>query len=353
MSELFRKAKNQFQQQLPFVIYCKPNSEKTIALFQENDDLYLLDQTDESGFVFVSFDNEQRFIIPDVASSIYFEKNNTLDYFVSNENEIVIDDESKIAFEKLVEKAVTTIHHNDFEKVVLSRKETILAPNFDFESTFKKLLSNYKTAFKYCFYHPRVGFWMGATPEQFIKINAKKLSTVSLAGTQLHNGKSDITWSNKEVEEQKIVTDYIVSNLNKYSKQVSKSQPYTVQAGNLAHIKTDIEAELITDKDSAEIIAALHPTPAVCGFPKDKAKTFILENEKYNREFYAGFLGEWNKDFSTYAQHQSDLFVNLRCMKINHNAIDIFVGCGITKDSNPEKEFLETVNKSTTMRKIL
>lgn len=353
MSEIFNKAKNQFKEQLPFVIYCKPNSDKTIALFQENDDLHLLGQTQESGFVFVSFDDEQRYIIPDRVSSIYLEKNDTHEYFVSNENEILIDEESKIAFENLVATAVEAIQNAQFEKVVLSRKETILTPTFDFEISFRKLLFYYPSAFKYCFYHPKIGFWMGATPEQFVNINNEKLSTVSLAGTQLHNGTSEITWSNKEVEEQQIVTDYIVSNLNKYSSQVYKSSPNTVQAGNLAHIKTDIEALLTSESERYNIIAALHPTPAVCGFPKDEAKAFILENEKYNREFYAGFLGEWQKDFTTYAQHQSDLFVNLRCMKINQNAVEIYVGCGITKDSIPEKEFLETVNKSTTVRKVL
>ena len=66
-----------------------------------------------------------------------------------------------------------------------------------------------------------------------------------------------------------------------------------------------------------------------------------------------GFLGEWKKDFETYKPNQSDLFVNLRCMKVENKEVQIFVGCGITKDSIPENEFFETVNKSMTMLKIL
>jgi isochorismate synthase len=98
---------------------------------------------------------------------------------------------------------------------------------------------------------------------------------------------------------------------------------------------------------------ALHPTSAVCGLPKKEAKEFILQNEGYNREYYSGFLGELNIDFVTFKTLQTDLFVNLRCMKIIKNKASLFVGCGITKESNPLDEYMETVNKSMTMKKII
>ena len=91
----------------------------------------------------------------------------------------------------------------------------------------------------------------------------------------------------------------------------------------------------------------MHPTPAVCGFPKDESKAFILENENYDRTFYTGFLGELN------VHNQTDLFVNLRCMEIVDKQVNLFIGCGITKDSIPEKEWEESINKSMTMNKIL
>ena len=97
----------------------------------------------------------------------------------------------------------------------------------------------------------------------------------------------------------------------------------------------------------------MHPTPAVCGFPKGKARDFILKNENYNRKYYAGFLGELNFCFESNQTLMSDLFVNLRCMEIIKDNAEIYVGCGITKDSNPEKEYIETKNKSVTMKNIL
>lgn len=353
MSEIFKKAKEHFNLKLPFVVYCKPNSDKTIALFQKNDDLFELDSTSQSGFAFVSFDNLKRYLIPDNYCDVYFENNTTTDFVLFSNIENSYIELDKLNFENLVKKGVVAINNFQFEKVVLSRKETVEIQNFDFEIAFAKLVSYYDEALKYCFYHPKIGFWIGATPEQFLKIEEEKLKTVSLAGTQLSIDNQEVNWSKKEIIEQKIVTDYLVDNLSKFSDSIEFSEPYTTKAGTLSHIKTDIEAKISDKNDVGKIINLLHPTPAVCGFPKQKAKDFIIENEGYDREFYSGFLGEWKKDFLTYKENQSDLFVNLRCMKIEKNEAKIFIGCGITKDSSAENEFEETVNKSMTMKKAL
>ncbi len=358
MSALFQKITQQFDSKLPFVFYCKPNSDKIIALFQKNDELFLLEEG-SAGFAFVSFDNEKKYLIPEKFSDVYVETVNDLDYVFSKSKEYKIEENAKNNFGDLVKKALQEIENGSFEKVVLSRKELIDLNNFQLELVFNSLISNYPTAFKYCFYHPKVGFWMGATPEQFVKIANKKIKTVALAGTQLYTDFQKVIWEEKEIKEQKIVTDFIVNILQVVSGVVTKSVPYTFQAGSIIHIKTDIEATLNSQLDVPKLIDLLHPTPAVCGFPKEIAKEFILKNEGYEREFYAGYLGEWNKDFLTYKEGNFDLFVNLRCMKLGMDSkskisqAQLFIGCGINSGSDPEKEFLETVNKSKTIKKIL
>jgi isochorismate synthase len=82
------------------------------------------------------------------------------------------------------------------------------------------------------------------------------------------------------------------------------------------------------------------------------AKT-IEDNEEYDREYYSGFLGEFNIDLKTFKTQKSDLFVNLRCMKIDEKMVHLYIGCGVTADSIPENEYIETVNKSMTIKKIL
>ncbi len=345
---LFETAKNHFVSQLPFVLFCKPNSLKIVGVFQQNNQLFELNDATESGFALVSFDGNQRYYLPVSECNVIVDRNSQTDFHLSKEVTHSFDENAKKMFENLVSNGVQAIQNGQFQKVVLSRKELISVPNFDFISVFKQLVFNYKTAFNYCFFHPKIGLWMGATPEQFIKIEGTTLKTMALAGTQLFD--NDLIWENKERDEQQLVTDFITENLQLFSNQVEVSEPKTVQAGKLAHLKTDISA--VIDKDKlGQIIDKLHPTPAVCGMPKEPAKQFIIENEGYNREFYTGFLGEFNIDFTTFKTENSDLFVNLRCMKVEEEQATVFVGCGITKDSIPEKEFFETVNKSVTIKK--
>ncbi len=353
MTDLFIKVKTHQEQQLPFVLYSKPNSDKMIGLFQKNDHLYFLEDFAVKGFVFAPFEADLIPFIPQKQSDVYVESIVETDYFMANTALSEIDETAKIVFENLVQRGVDAIHKSAFEKVVLSRTEEVLLRQFDLESVFKKLIAFYPTAFKYCFYHPKIGMWMGATPEQFLKINQRLLQTVALAGTQIETSSENVIWQEKEIEEQRLVTEFITNGLQDKVSEMTLSSPYSVKAGNLWHIKTDITATIKSKKTKGEIIVALHPTSAVCGLPKDSAKAFILKNENHDREYYSGFLGELNIDLATFRPEQSDLFVNLRCMKIVGDTAQLFIGCGITKDSVPSDEFIETVNKSMTMRKVL
>ncbi len=352
MINLFEKIKSHKAQNLPFVIYSKPNSDKTIGLFQKNNQLYNLDDFQAKGFVFAPFHDDFIPFIPKDFSEVILEDNNYLEFNLKQTTISTQDDSfQKEQFENLVEKAIQNINLGLTEKIVVSRKEPVSIDSFDIEFSFKKMLSSYKSAFKYCFFHPKVGMWMGATPEQFLKIENNTLKTVALAGTRLFTENDN--WREKEVKEQQFVTHFIVSNIAEYVNNVKVSKPYTVTAGNIQHIKTDIEARLNSENDLEGLINKMHPTPAVCGLSKDVAKDFILKNENYNRKYYSGFLGELNFCFETNQSLLSDLFVNLRCMEVNNTTAEIYIGCGITKDSNPEKEYIETKNKSVTMKNIL
>lgn len=353
MTDLFVKIKIHLEQQLPFVLYAKPNADRMIGVFQGNNHLYFVEDFSEKGFVFAPFDGDVIPYIPQSEADIYVEKISESDFLLTANPTFNADVATQKSFEDLVAQGVEAIQKGLFEKVVLSRKETVAIPSFEIETVFKKLIAFYPTAFKYCFFHPKIGLWLGASPEQFLKINQETLQTVALAGTQAVSESTTIVWQDKEIKEQQLVTDFITQSLADKVSELTVSNPYSVKAGNLWHIKTDISATLESQDNVKDIIRALHPTSAVCGLPKAAAKDFILQNEPYERSYYSGFLGELNVDLATFKTAQSDLFVNLRCMKIIENKAEIFIGCGITKDSKPEAEFIETVNKSMTMRKVL
>ena len=353
MIDFFIKVKQQKAQNLPFVLYRKPNNIKVVGFFQNNDHLYFAENFEETGFVFAPFAGSQRILIPK-DQSVKWEE--LITSFEENQDTNFTDleySQGKEHFENLVQKGIDAIAKGTLKKVVLSRKEIIDLPVFDLVSIFEKLIQSYPTAFCYCWFHPKIGLWMGATPERLLKSNNTTFHTMSLAATQKLQNEKDVVWEKKEMEEQQFVTDFILNNLKDLTSEVSVSSPYTAQAGTLAHIKTDIEGVINDNSSLKEVVSALHPTPAVCGLPKETAKDFILENEGYEREYYTGFLGELNKEGFNKGELKSDLYVNLRCMQIKDNQAHLYMGCGITKDSIPEKEWKESVNKSVTMKKIL
>lgn len=352
MENFFIKVKEQLGRKLPFVIYNKPNHGKLIGFFQKDNELYTAANFEEPGFVFATFNGKGAVLIPEKQSEIISvdwvsDGNAPNSEIISSENE-----KARIDFENLVAKGISAIHDNQFQKVVLSRKEAVALENFNLVDTFQKLLQTYPTAFTYCFFHPKIGLWLGATPEQLLKVKTNRFETIALAGTQKFEGNEDVIWENKEKEEQQFVTDFILENLENVTSDIAFSNPYTYKAGNLLHIKTDISGNLDDHSDVKQLVEILHPTPAICGFPKIAARDFILENEGYDRKYYSGYLGELHMHLHS-EQTTTDLFVNLRCMEIDGNSAWLYIGCGVTKDSDPAKEFEETVNKSMTIKKIL
>jgi isochorismate synthase len=226
-------------------------------------------------------------------------------------------------------------------------------PDFDLVTVFIKLIRTYPTAFTYCWFHPKIGLWMGASPERLLKANKNKFFTTALAGTQPFLDTLEVVWETKEKEEQMFVTDFMLDNLKDLASEVTISSPYTMKAGNLLHLKTDIEGIVNENSSLEQLVSILHPTPAVCGLPQLAAKEFILQNEDYDRDYYTGFLGELNKKGFTKQNLKTDLYVNLRCMQIKNQHAHLYVGCGITEGSIPEKEWKESVNKSMTMKRVL
>lgn len=352
MNDFFSTIRKHQEQKLPFVIYSKPNSSLLFAFLQQDDTLYKVTDYSEQGFVFASFDEKQLILIPEKQSKIISTEQKEIKFDFNEIDDLGFDTEAKTQYEDLVTKGIDAIKNEEFKKVVLSRNEKLELTDLDFVITFQRLIHLYPTTFSYCFFHPQIGFWMGATPEQLLKANGNVFETTALAGTQKANLEEEILWQQKEKDEQQYVTDFIVKRLREVASSVIVTEPYSIKAGSIWHIKTDISGVLNDNSTLEEVIDTLHPTPAVCGLPKKKAKAFIIENENYDRTFYTGFLGELNSSFARKTV-SSDLFVNLRSMQIQEKSAILYMGCGITKESVPEKEWEESVNKSMTMKRVL
>lgn len=368
--EFYFEIQQQYEGKLPFAAYKKPSETLIKAVFQSDTELHTVADFTESGFVFSPFDHSLKSILIPIAKSkqLQAEFEMTQNLEIAKKKSVTSEDKKAIHL-SLVLRAMDKIKQGDLQKVVVSRSEIISVSDGNPISIFQRLLNTYKSAFVYCWFHPKVGLWLGATPETLLTIDGNCLSTMSLAGTQKFMNTEDVIWKDKERNEQQLVTDFIINSLKATTDKIEVSTTKTVRAGNLLHLRTDIKAYFKPESlHFKKIIQKLHPTPAICGLPKSKAKQFILENEDYSREYYSGFLGELNfkeknsrnsnrrnveNNAYTSIKTVSNLYVNLRCMQLKDDQAYIYVGGGITKDSVPESEWEETVSKSQVIKSVL
>ena len=259
-------------------------------------------------------------------------------------------------FEALVAKGVETIKSGAFHKVVLSRKEHVALPEgFNAVKTFLDLCEAYPTAFVSLVSIPNVGTWMGASPETLVHTDEnKQFHTIALAGTQARDAYEDLIdsmWRQKEIEEQAMVSRYIINCFKKIRlREFEEIGPRTAQAGSLIHLQTDflVDMEAVNFLDLGSVmLKLLHPTSAVCGLPKAPSFDFIQQYEGYNRELYSGYLGPVN------IQEDTHLFVNLRCMQLLETEAVLYAGGGVTQHSKPDREWHETAIKMEVMGKRL
>lgn len=254
----------------------------------------------------------------------------------------------QISHEEYLQKIDTYlggIKEGKLQKAILSRiKKVEKSGGFDPYLFFENLCARYPQAFIHLMYHREGGMWMGATPELLLKMNDDRIITMALASTQPLRDDHDYHWEAKEMEEHLMVGRHIESVFANHGFEMQlKDGPHTVEAGPVAHLRTEYGFGQNHSTKLKELLNGLHPTPAVGGLPAMKAVDFILKHEGYDRKYYCGFLGE--TDFESEAR----LFINLRCMQVGRDEIAIYSGGGITADSDPESEWEETVQKSRTL----
>ena len=349
-NKFFKEIKAQWKAKLPFVIYNKPDEKIFSGILQENNKLYSDLDFSVSGFVFSPFVNN-------VHKSIWFPEKNTktissqinAEFKFENQdsNQYDINKTAKNQHLQILKLALSQLESGALNKVVISRKELVQISIQQPIEWFQQMCVLYPNTFCYCWYHPKVGMWLGATPETLISLKNNSFDTMALAGTMPYSGTTTINWGAKEIEEQQMVTDSITRALQPITSNLKIGETKTHRAGSLLHLKTKISGTLNNSDQLKELVEILHPTSAVCGLPKEAAKKFILANENYDREYYTGYLGTYSTTKNTH------LYVNLRCMKIKDQVANIYIGGGITAASNIEKEWEETVNKSQIMKKVL
>lgn len=270
--------------------------------------------------------------------------------FHHNETHVPFLENPKEDYARRFNTFIEPLRRKQFEKLVLSRSQTIPAGKADFSpaAAFLKAIGRYKYSYVYLCHTPETGTWLGCTPEIILSGEKGEWHTVALAGTQpLQNGDLPTEWDDKNREEQEYVALYIRKQLQALGIKPTETPPTPVRAGELSHLRSDFSFPLPDNKKLGELLKRLHPTPAVCGLPKEETYRFIRENEGYDRSYYSGFIG-WLAP-----EGKSDLYVNLRCMNILPGSFVLYAGGGILASSEIESEWLETEAKMQTMKRLI
>jgi isochorismate synthase len=263
--------------------------------------------------------------------------------------------QEKEHFLHLVAKGIQAIEAGDLEKIVAARTKRVpLLTEFDLGKTLAKLLSSYPHSFVNFFHLPGIGTWIGASPEVLIETKGDYFYTMSLAGTQPAQGDNPLksaAWTQKEIEEQALVSRYIVDCFKTIRlREYEEHGPKTVLAGNLLHLRSDFRVNTQTTGFSnlgSVMLGLLHPTSAVCGMPRKEALNFLKTEEGWDRNFYAGFLGPVG------FEQETSIYVNLRTASLHQSHALLYAGAGVTEDSVPEKEWEETELKCQIIGKFI
>lgn len=321
------------QENLPFALLRKPEENQVF--------LYVQDDTAQQKISFHSFDSAIERSISDQNPAVISSKEFDFDFELKLTETVDGGGLTQMEYEKIIQNTVAEIQQSNTRKVVMSRRKVQENLSYHVLKSYRNLMEQQPNALVFLWHYPEKETWLGATPELLLSQKGNQLNTVSLAATKLPSA----SWMEKEFDEQQIVTDFILDCF-KGTENLQSIGPETVQAGKFQHLKTYISAEIPENFTIENLLKKLHPTPALCGLPKKAAFDYIVEHEGYDREFYAGYIGIQTKNSKTY-------FVNLRSAQLFSNQIWVYVGGGITAESVPEKEWMETELKSGTILNAL
>ncbi|MCM1067617.1 MAG: chorismate-binding protein [Muribaculaceae bacterium] len=233
-------------------------------------------------------------------------------------------------------------------KTVISRQICGSFSTFNPEGMAREYFALFPDMFCFLFHHPSCGWWMGASPELLLEAQSDSTAyTRALAGTRRMGSKE--AWSQKNIDEHSLVVNDICGRLEHVRKDIRAcAEPcYDFRYGSIEHLCTPIRIESSSAPLPVDqIISAIHPTPAVCGYPREEALAEIAATEAGPRHYYGGVINVKHDGRST-------AYVVLRCVHFDTAHWAIYTGSGITAASDAVDEWCETDDKAAPLLSVL
>ncbi|HXD82513.1 MAG TPA: isochorismate synthase [Candidatus Acidoferrum sp.] len=251
-----------------------------------------------------------------------------------------------MAWTAAVASAAARLRSGDAAKVVLARE--VLARG-DGVVSAAMVARSLRAAYPSCFTYLMTGAdgtaFAGASPELLVRRSGSRAFSQPMAGS-VARGATDaedelfarrLADSAKDAVEHRVVSEFVVEALRPFARSVSAPPPEVVRFTNIQHLATSVTAELLDPPaDALQLAAALHPTPAVGGWPRDAADALIDELEGMERGWYAGAVG-WID-----GSGDGEFAVALRCGLLWEDGARLYAGVGVMPDSDPARELEET-----------
>lgn len=230
-------------------------------------------------------------------------------------------------------------------KVALARSiHATRSGGFDLTESLRSLSAQYPDCYVFAIGQTDTTF-IGATPERLMQLVNGHFQTMSLAGSARRGSTPEtdaqlsaaLLRSAKDLEEHAQVVAALAEMLHDYAEELTiPAAPGLLQLKNVQHLWTPIHGQLSADHTLLDLVARLHPTPAVGGRPQQAAVDFIREHEGMDRGWYAAPIG-WID-----ANGNGEFAVALRCALVQKYQAVLYAGCGIVGSSDPAREFAET-----------
>ena len=256
-------------------------------------------------------------------------------------------------YRQAVARALEGIAAGDFKKIVLARAVDLTAAQpLHPLRVLNGLRQRFPDCYAFSFANGRGQSFIGASPERLVRASQGVLETEALAGSiRRGTGASEdaslaaaLLVSEKDLREHRDVLDDIVARLTPLGLNLDYTpKPQLRRLANVQHLHTPVRAKLPETVRLLDVLAALHPTPAVGGSPREAAVVRIRDLEGFPRGLYAGALGWLN------ARGGGEFFVGIRSALVDGVTARVFAGAGIVAGSTPEKEFAETELKFKAM----
>lgn len=267
--------------------------------------------------------------------------------------------ESRDSWCQRIEEVKAAFANDGLEKVVLARRTHFRVPQghvFDAVATVARLRHDHPDAFVFAVTQGDNRWFVGATPELLARVSSGRFDGHALAGTIANSDHPDedraladeLRTSVKNQHEHAVVTRAIENTLQRHCDRVEVADVPTVRRlTELQHLETSIRGRVRSETALLDIVADLHPTPAVGGFPQLEATRFLGDHENLHRGYYASPVG-WIG-----VRGEGAFAVALRCALLSEHEAVAFVGAGIVADSMPEAEWDETELKLRTIAQAL